>query len=121
MKRTLFLLGTCAAVVATYFAVAPFAGARPAAQTATTVSVTAKEYKFILSRRSAPHGIVVFKVVNKGKLKHDFKIAGKKTPLLKPRAKATLRVTLKKGKKYTYICTVPGHATLGMKGVFKAT
>src|SRR5919201_605264 len=114
MKRTFFLLGACAAVAATYFAVIPFAGARPAGAMATSVSVTAKEYKFILSRRSAPHGIVVFKVVNKGKLKHDFKIAGKKTPLLKPGGRATLRVTLRKGRKYTYICTVPGHATLGM-------
>jgi len=26
-------------------------------------------------------------------------------------------VTLKRGK-YTYVCTVPGHAALGMKGVF---
>jgi len=26
-----------------------------------------------------------------------------------------------KGKTYTYICTVPGHAQLGMKGKFKAT
>jgi uncharacterized cupredoxin-like copper-binding protein len=85
------------------------------------VSVTAKEYKFILSRKRAPHGTVVFHVTNKGKLKHDFKIAGKKTPLLKPNAKTTLKVKLAKGKSYKYICTVPGHATLGMKGTFRAT
>jgi uncharacterized cupredoxin-like copper-binding protein len=121
MKRTLFMLAVCVAVAVTLFALAPFAGARPAAQTATTVSVTAKEFKFILSRHSAPHGIVVFKVVNKGKIKHDFKIAGKKTPLLKHGGRATLRVRLAKGKRYTYICTVIGHAKLGMKGVFKAT
>jgi uncharacterized cupredoxin-like copper-binding protein len=121
MKHTLFLLATCGAAVATYFALAPFAGARPAAQASTSVSVTAKEYRFILSRKSAPHGVVVFHVVNKGKLKHDFKIAGHKTPLLKPRGKATLKVTLAKGKRYRYICTVPGHVTLGMKGFFRST
>jgi uncharacterized cupredoxin-like copper-binding protein len=121
MKRTFFLLGTCAAVVATYFAVAPFAGARPAAQTATTVRVTAKDFRFILSRRSAPHGTVIFKVTNKGPSKHDFKIAGKKTPLLKKGGSATVKVRLIKGKSYRYICTVPGHVTLGMKGTFKAT
>jgi uncharacterized cupredoxin-like copper-binding protein len=121
MKRTLILLAACAAAGATLFAVVPFAGARPAAQTATSVSVTAKEYRFVLSRKSAPHGVVVFHVVNKGKLRHDFKIAGKKTPKLKPHGKATLRVTLAKGKRYRYICTVPGHATLGMKGSFRAT
>ena len=121
MKRTLFTLAACLVAVATLFALAPFARARPAASTATTVNVTAKEFKFILSTKSARHGVVVFKVVNKGKIKHDFKIAGKKTPLLKPGGKATLRVTLAKGKRYTYICTVVGHAKLGMKGVFKAT
>ena len=41
--------------------------------------------------------------------------------LLGPGKSATLVVTLKKGKKYTYICTVPGHAAAGMKGTFKAT
>jgi uncharacterized cupredoxin-like copper-binding protein len=121
MKRILFLLTSCAAAVAIVLALVPFAGARPAAQTATAVKVTAKEFKFVLSRRRAPHGTVVFTLVNKGKLKHDFKIAGKKTPLLKPGKKATLRVRLKKGKKYTYVCTVPGHAAAGMKGTFRAT
>jgi uncharacterized cupredoxin-like copper-binding protein len=120
MKRIIILLGVCASVTAVVLALVPFAGARPAARTATTVNVTAKEYKFILSRKSAPHGTVVFKVVNKGKLMHDFKIAGKKTSLLKPHKSATLRVKLSKGK-HRYICTVPGHATLGMKGVFKSS
>jgi uncharacterized cupredoxin-like copper-binding protein len=121
MKRILFLLAAVAAVTATMFAVAPFAGARPAVRTATTtVKVTAKEYKFVLSRKSAPHGVVVFKVVNKGVLAHDFKIAGKKTPLLKHGKSATLRVTLKKGT-YPYICTVKHHTMYGMKGTFKAT
>jgi uncharacterized cupredoxin-like copper-binding protein len=121
MKRTLVLLAASTAAGALVFAIAPFAGARTAAQTATTVKVTAKDFRFVLSRKSAPHGTVVFAVTNKGPTKHDFKIAGKKTPLLKKGGKATLRVTLKKGRKYSYICTVPGHAALGMKGVFKAT
>jgi uncharacterized cupredoxin-like copper-binding protein len=120
MKRIWILLAAFAATAATLFAVVPFAGARPAAQTATTVKVTAKEYKFILSKHSAHHGKVTFKVTNKGKIKHDFKIAGKKTKLLKPGKSASLTVTLKKGK-YRYKCTVLGHATLGMKGTFKAT
>ncbi len=41
--------------------------------------------------------------------------------MLKPSKSASLTVTLAKGKTYTYICTVPGHAQLGMKGKFKAT
>ena len=31
---------------------------------------------------------------------------------------ARLVVTFKKKGKYTYLCTVPGHAAAGMKGVF---
>ena len=81
------------------------------------VTVAASEFKFALSKRSVPTGTVTFAVANKGKLTHDFKITSKKTPLLKPGKSATLRVTFKKGR-YTYICTVPGHAAAGMKGTF---
>jgi uncharacterized cupredoxin-like copper-binding protein len=116
MKRILSVLALCAAAGAMLFAVVP-AGART---TATTVKVTAKEFKFVLSTKTARHGKVTFKVVNRGKVKHDFKIAGKKTPLLKPGKSATLTVTLSKGK-HKYVCTVLGHAAAGMKGVFKAT
>jgi uncharacterized cupredoxin-like copper-binding protein len=121
MKRIWFLLATLAATAATLFAVVPFAGARPAAQNVVTIKVTAKDFKFTLSKKSARHGKVTFKVTNKGPAMHDFKIAGKKTKLLKKGKTATLTVTLKKGKKYKYLCTVPGHAQLGMKGTFKAT
>jgi uncharacterized cupredoxin-like copper-binding protein len=86
--------------------------------TTTTVTVAASEFKFKLSRKTAPVGTVVFKVVNRGKIGHDFKINGKKTPLLKPGKSATLKVTFKKKGRFNYLCTVPGHAALGMKGVF---
>jgi iron uptake system component EfeO len=97
---------------------APALAARSHAN-AKSVTVTATEFKFKLSAASAPHGTVVFTLVNKGKLPHDFKIAGKKTPLLKPGKSAKLTVTLKAGK-YKYICTVAGHAAAGMKGTFTA-
>jgi len=83
--------------------------------TAKAVTVTASEFKFKLSTKTVPHGAVTFTVVNKGALPHDFKIAGKKTPLIKPGKSARLAVTLKAGK-LTYICTVAGHAAAGMKG-----
>ena len=123
MKRTLYLLAAAAAVAATVFAVAPFAAAHPAAkQKTTTIKVIAKEYKFILSKKSAPAGKVIFKVVNKGKANHDFKIAGKKTVTIKPGKSAKpLTVMLKKGKKYPFKCTIDSHALFGMKGTFKAT
>jgi uncharacterized cupredoxin-like copper-binding protein len=89
-----------------------------AAPTATTVTVTAgkpSELRFTLSKKTVPAGAVTFKVTNKGKAMHDFKIAGKKTKMLAAGANATLKVTLKKGRA-AFLCTVPGHAAAGMKG-----
>ena len=80
--------------------------------------VTATDFKFALPIKTAKPGTVSFLVNNKGKLPHDFKIAGKKTAMLKPGGhNATLKVTLKRGR-YTYVCTVPGHSAAGMKGTF---
>ena len=84
---------------------------------ATKVTVTATEFHFKLSASSAKAGAITFVLVNKGHLGHDFKIDGKKTPVIGPGKTAKLTVTLKKGK-YPYSCTVPGHAAAGMKGLF---
>ncbi len=100
--------------------VATGAPAGPTAFTATTtVAVNAgkpTEFKYALSRLTVPTGTVVFKVVNRGKLAHDFKIAGKKTARLATGKAGTLRVTFAKGGKYAFLCTLPGHAAAGMKG-----
>ena len=91
------------------------------ASKATTVNVTAgkpSELKFTLSKKSSAKGVVTFKVTNKGALEHDFKIAGKVTKKLKPGTTATLKVTFAKGGKFQYLCTLPGHAAAGMKGIF---
>ena len=96
MKRTLSALAAIAIAAAAFVVLAPFAGART---TATTVHVTAKDtLRFTLSTKKAPHGKTIFKVVNKGTLRHDFAIAGKKTKLLGHNGTATLTVTLSKGK-----------------------
>ena len=58
---------------------------------------------------------MTFIVTNKGSLKHDFWIAGKKTPLLAHGKSATITVTIKKGKN-AYKCTVPGHAAARHEG-----
>jgi uncharacterized cupredoxin-like copper-binding protein len=119
MKRTsLFVLLT--ASVLAMLAVGIFAGAgsaSPSSSTAATrITVAASEFKFVLSKKTVPAGTVTFVVKNKGNTAHDFKIHGKKTPLLAPGASKTLKVVFKKGK-YPYLCTVPGHAAAGMKGV----
>jgi uncharacterized cupredoxin-like copper-binding protein len=83
------------------------------------VTVVMREFKFALSRRSVPTGTtVVFKVVNRGKITHNFKIAGKKTKNLNPGKSTTLTVKFVKKGRYRYVCTIPGHAAAGMKGVF---
>ncbi len=100
----------------------PVASGSSAAETrtaATTISVKAKDFKFVLSTKVLTKpGAVTFAVKNVGKTMHDFKINGKKTPLLKPGKSTKLLVVFKKKGKYPYLCTVPGHAALGMKGVF---
>jgi uncharacterized cupredoxin-like copper-binding protein len=98
----------------------PALGARTHAAAA-AVTVTATEFKFKLSKTSVPHGTVVFTFVNKGKIPHDFKINGKKTSLMKPGKSTKLTVTFAKKGKFSYLCTVPGHAALGMKGTLTAT
>jgi nitrite reductase (NO-forming) len=118
MKRIASLVAVLAVAAVSVFTVVAYAGSSHA--TTTTITVKASEFKFVLSKKSARHGKVTFKVTNKGHVSHDFKINGKKTPLVKPGKSASLTVTLKKGS-FKYVCTVPGHAAAGMKGTFKAT
>ena len=107
-------LAAASLIVLASLVLAPVAAPAPSA---TTVTVTATEFKFKLSTSSAKAGKVTFKLTNKGKLPHDFKIAGKKTPVIKPGKSASITATIKKGKN-AYLCTVPGHAAAGMKGSF---
>ena len=103
------------AVLALALTAVQFAAART--HVTTTVTVKAKEFRFVLSTKTGAK-TVVFKVTNVGKLPHDFKISGKKTALISPGKTATLRVNFPVAGKYPYLCTVPGHAAAGMKGVF---
>jgi mono/diheme cytochrome c family protein len=83
------------------------------------ITVTASEFKFVLSKKTVRAGTtVVFTVVNKGKIAHDFKIAGKKTKTLAPGQRTKLTVKFPKKGVIAYICTLPGHAQGGMKGKF---
>ena len=85
----------------------------------TTVQVKGGEFFFRLSTKSAVKpGKVTFVFKNIGHVLHDFKINGKQTPLIQPGKTAKLVVTFKNKDTYPYLCTVPGHAEAGMKGVF---
>ncbi|MBA3348491.1 MAG: cupredoxin domain-containing protein [Actinobacteria bacterium] len=115
-KGSVFVVGTVAAL--TVAVTGAFGG--PASATATTIAVTTgkpSEFKLTLSKKTIAKGVTTFKVVNKGAISHDFKIAGKRTPILKTGKTATVRVTFSKAGKFPYLCTLPGHAAAGMKGV----
>jgi uncharacterized cupredoxin-like copper-binding protein len=133
MPRTAVLLAIAAAVAA--FVVSP-ALARPGAAKVTTVTVTAgkpTEFGFTLSTKAPKSGIIVFKVTNKGNVPHDFSLCsarnkplanscpGRTTKQLSPGQSDTLRVTATLKGTYEYLCTVPGHAAAGMKGLIKVT
>jgi uncharacterized cupredoxin-like copper-binding protein len=106
-------------LVALVCALGVVGGAGATATATTTVHVKAGEFFFKLSKGSiAKPGTVVFAVTNAGHLAHDFKIAGKKTALIQPGKSARLKVRFAKAGKYAYLCTVPGHASAGMKGNF---
>jgi plastocyanin len=85
-----------------------------------------KEWKINLTTsagarvRSVKHGLIRFKVRNIGHVPHNFVIARKITPVLNPGKRAVLNVVLKRGT-YKYICSVKGHAALGMRGVLVVT
>ena len=107
---------------------------RTLGESSSVIKVTAgkpSELAFQLSKSSLiPAGRITFDVVNRGKVSHDFKICtaviksdsanscvGKATKTLKPGQSATLVVTIAKKGEYEFLCSVPGHAHAGMKGL----
>lgn len=93
------------------------AAADPARTGATKVTVVMKEFRFTLATHSVHTGTVVFRLVNRGHLRHDFKIAGRKSARIAPGKHGLLHVVFRRAGRYPYVCTVAGHAQAGMKGV----
>jgi mono/diheme cytochrome c family protein len=83
-----------------------------------TVTVTARDYSFKLSAKTATVGKVTFAVTNAGARNHSFQIAGRKTAVLKPGSSAKLVVSFTKAGPFAYTSTVAGDAAKGMKGTF---
>jgi outer membrane protein assembly factor BamB len=98
----------------------PGAGtSQPTAARAKTINVSGKEFSFKLSAKSiAKPSRVKFNFKNVGHVLHNFKINGKKTANIQPGGKSSITVAFKKKGTFRYICTEPGHAAAGMKGVF---
>jgi uncharacterized cupredoxin-like copper-binding protein len=110
------LLGLCCAAGLT--AASRVFASSHSTQSRTVITVVMREFKFSLSKtKNVPTGTVVFKLVNRGKIPHNFQINGKTSKLIAPGKTGTLTVVFKKKGAIAFKCTVPGHAQLGMKGV----
>ena len=116
MVRRSFVLATLALgmLAAGVAAVAAFAPSATGSSSARYV-VTARDFRFAIVPLRLRAGKQTFTVINRGEATHDFKIGTKKTRMLNPGERQTITVTLIKGRRYTVICTGPGHAALGMK------
>jgi plastocyanin len=83
------------------------------------VRVVATNFAFALDPAPANAGAITFAVTNDSPIPHDFAIRGEgvdeQTPMLDGGQSGSLAVELRPGT-YTYLCTVPGHESLGMKG-----
>ena len=94
-----------------------------AAPVVTRVTVKMYEYRFALSVKKVPVGTVIFSIVNKGQLAHDFAIERlqKTSALVQPGGHTVLRVTFRKPGSYYYVCTVGAHVQYGMHGNLTVT
>jgi hypothetical protein len=94
--------------------------ASPGAGAVLTVRVDARDFAFALSRRSVPAGTTVrFVVRNRGGTVHDFVVKRQRTRILKPGQRQTITVAFPRTGTFRFLCSVPGHARLGMRGTFR--
>ena len=136
MRRTVSIAGAVAACVGLLAAGAVASAAVLSTHSAkatviTVVSGKPSELRFQMSQSSKLKlGTYTFKVTNKGLGFHTFKFCttpvktaakntcvGKVTKTLKPGQSASFTVTIKKVGKYEILCSIPGHAAAGMKGL----
>jgi plastocyanin len=112
-------LAAAAACVAGAIAVHSYGAARSPATT--RVTVTATDFRSKLSVKSVRVGTVLFTVVNKGEVPHNFKVQrlNAVTSLLQAGDRGTLRVRFRKPGRYYYLCTVDNHVLFGMAGYLR--
>jgi len=115
---SLLAKGLVAVSVAVVGAVVLAGAAAPATARTFTISVDARDFAFALSRRSVPAGSTVrFVVRNRGNAPHDFVITNKKrTRVLRPGQRQTIAMSFPRKGTFRFLCSVSGHARLGMKG-----
>jgi plastocyanin len=117
--------GVASVVFAALLGGAAAAGmAAHAASRTTRVTVTEREYKIGLTRRTFKAGKVTFVVQNRGKLAHEFEISGpgvsgkKIAGMIAPGKTRSLTVQLHGG---TYKMWCPIHVAQGMKATIKVS
>ena len=115
MRRALGLL-TATAVLAAPAA----AAARP-----TAVGVGEREWRIALYRPWVPAGLVKFNVKNFGEDGHDLVVRNARgrtrarLPEIGAGETATVTGRLMRPGRYTVLCSLPGHAELGMRAVLR--
>ena len=119
--RTGWLL-LCAVLVAL-----PAAGAQARRRApATSVGVSAREYRFAAYRTSVPRGVVRFNLANYGEDGHDLVVetAGgrdlARTGEVRSGRRATLQLRLAPGT-YRLVCDLADHEARGMRTTFRVT
>jgi len=122
MKRRIALSTLAAALVAGVAAGALMAATQGGKKQAAAVTITVKmsEYRFqITPRPPLKTGVTyTFKTVNTGQAPHNFDIQRiKASPIIGPKKTASFKVKFSKAGRYPYLCDVPRHAELGMRGL----
>lgn len=79
-----------------------------------------KAYRQVAVQKPVKAGLIRFSVKNVGKIPHNFVIGDQATRILASGQSGTIEVQLAQGK-YTFECTITGHAALGMKGTLVVT
>ena len=113
--------GLIAILATTAVALAIALPAASGASRASVVNVTAgkpSELRFTLSKKSAAKGVVTFKVTNRGYARARLQHRRKGDQEAEARHERDAQGHVQKGGRFPYLCTVPGHAAAGMKGVF---
>jgi uncharacterized cupredoxin-like copper-binding protein len=128
------LLGLILVLVAWLGAVSA-SGHSTAAKTSTITVIAGKptEFKFSLSKLKVTHGTVIFNITNRGALAHTFEICssplggrgnsckGTASRQIAPGKSLTMKVPVLVRGLHQFLCTVPGHAASGMKGLLVVT
>lgn len=99
--------------------------AAAAAAAVTNVGVGEREWDISVYRSSVDRGTIRFNVHNFGEDGHDLQVRGpqafrsKVMPEIASGDNGVLTVKLRQAGRYTLVCTLPGHAKLGMRATLQ--